>query len=73
MEDDGCTYRTKGEHYCAYGHVTVKIGVSFETCHDPDDPGFEADLCKTLDEMICDEYELVNDDELTIEIEDDEE
>lgn len=66
--DDGTVSLSRGEHYHVSGYVTVKVYVSFDTNYEPDESGWDADL---MDAIEFDDWEIENDDELDIEIEDD--
>lgn len=48
--------------------VTLHIPISFETSAEPSEPRFEEDLKRALDDVVWDEYELLDADRLEFEV-----
>ena len=70
-EDDGTVSLSRGEHYHVSGYVRVKVSVSFDTYHEPDEKSFSSDMFDAVTDAIsAGDWDIVNED-LDYEIESD--
>ena len=68
-QEDGITYRGRGECYDVYGKVTIEVTVHFKTYSEPDEPSFESDLYSVISEDVGLDFEIIDSEGLDFEIE----
>lgn len=66
-KDDGCRYLDCGEHYRASGYVTVRVHVAYTTDCEPGED--ERALWDALEDIISDDFDVVDADGLNYTIE----
>lgn len=69
--DDGQVKCSRGEHYEVSGEVTIKIHVRYTTKNEPGDD--EDDLWNAIEEIVSDDFDIVDSEDLDYEIEGDDE